>query len=438
MKRNYFSLICCVFLLCTTLLYSQEKWIRVLLRVFPENYALNINGEVLVPEYSEGEKDFYKLPAGLTTVVLSAEGYKNLSFETEILEGSVIEEKLEPLDSRIHLITEIATGGRPKSVAFTPDGRYFLSALLGDTGVDVFKTWDFTYWGRIQFPENIADRVGFVEIAFAPERREILVSQMTTNMVHIIDLDDFAYITSIETGGIGSKVIILSGNEEKAYVSNWWSNNISVIDMDERKVLHKIKVEGIPRGLALSPDNNLLYVCLYDTGNIQVIDLQSNRVYVTIHLGPGAKRHAITDPRRGRLYVSDMFWGDVFVLNLENYQLLKRVHIGQKLNTIQLTPDGKYLFVSSRGRNNSETYLKEGPEFGKVFVIDTETMEIIDWVWGRDQPTGLDISPDGRLMVFSDFRDDNLEVYHISRLLEWKWGTEQESRRGKKLFQLMP
>ena len=81
---------------------------------------------------------------------------------------------------------------------------------------------------------------------------------------------------------------------------------------------------------------------------------------------------------------------------------------------IKKTKDKKYLFVSSRGPNNRETYLKKGPKFGKIYVIDTEKMKIVDWVWGKNQPTGLDISPDGKYLAFSNFLDNEIEVYRIN------------------------
>jgi sugar lactone lactonase YvrE len=46
-------------------------------------------------------------------------------------------------------------------------------------------------------------------------------------------------------------------------------------------------------------------------------------------------------------------------------------------------------------------------------MLDTETLTLIERVWGRNQPTGLDVSPDGKLMVFTDFLDNNLQLYWL-------------------------
>jgi len=80
-----------------------------------------------------------------------------------------------------------------------------------------------------------------------------------------------------------------------------------------------------------------------------------------------------------------------------------------------MSPDGKYIFASSRGRNNAVDYLLPGPDFGAVYMLNAQDLTVIDKVWGRNQPTGLAVSPDGKLLVFTDFLDANLELYRIER-----------------------
>ena len=94
-------------------------------------------------------------------------------------------------------------------------------------------------------------------------------------------------------------------------------------------------------------------------------------------------------------------------------KLEKAVHVGPNINTICLSQDGKYLFASSRGRNNPDDYTIPGPDFGTVSLLSTKDLAVIDRVWGRNQPTGLAVSPDNNYLIFSDFLDDNLELYRI-------------------------
>ena len=131
----------------------------------------------------------------------------------------------------------------------------------------------------------------------------------------------------------------------------------------------------------------------------------------------GAKRHLVVDPVRGRLYASDMDRGSVFAVALDGYRLLTEIPVGQKTNTIKLSPDGRWLYVSTRGPNNAVDYERKGPGFGEFLVIDTDTLVVVERHWGGNQPTGLAVSPDGRLVVFTDFLDHRVEVYRREELL---------------------
>jgi DNA-binding beta-propeller fold protein YncE len=91
----------------------------------------------------------------------------------------------------------------------------------------------------------------------------------------------------------------------------------------------------------------------------------------------------------------------------------KFVDVDEKPNTIDLTPDGKMLFVSCRGENNEKSYYIPGPEWGSILVFDTATGKPLDALIAGNQPTALDVSDDGKLLIFSDFLDNRLRVYEI-------------------------
>ena len=171
---------------------------------------------------------------------------------------------------------------------------------------------------------------------------------------------------------------------------------------------------GIPRGMVFSGDGRRLYVCLFDTGDIDVIDCRRYEVADTLRLGPGAARHIATDGPCETLYVTDMYNGTVTSLSMATGAVLRKRFVGANPNTLALTPDGSRVLVSVRGRNNRETYLREGPEYGRIVMLDAKTLDILDWTWGRNQPTGLAVSPDGRILAFTDFLDASVEVYRFS------------------------
>ena len=70
------------------------------------------------------------------------------------------------------------------------------------------------------------------------------------------------------------------------------------------------------------------------------------------------------------------------------------------------------LYVSNRGRNGP-CYCAPGPEWGSVLAIDAASGRILDAMVGGNQTTGLEVSPDGRTLAFSDFLDNRVHLYTV-------------------------
>jgi YVTN family beta-propeller protein len=344
----------------------------------------------------------------------SAEGYRSIEYTSGALpvKNGLAQIKLENEGGVLERIGEYATGAQPKSAYWSPDGRRLFVPLLDQHGVDVFRLeQSLVFEKRLSVPGSRA--VGFVEAMIDERRRELWVSNMVENKVHIFNLDTLDYKMAIGTGGVLPKVIVQNPAGNLRLVSNWVSHDISVINSETKVLIRRIPVGGTPRGMAFSPDGGLLYAAIYDEPVIAVVDMKENKVSKRFRLyeGMGAVRHVIY--RDDKLYVSDMYRGTVNILNASTGALLVSKRIGPNINTIILSPDGRRIFASSRGRNNPDDYTLPGPEFGAVYMLNANDLTVEERVWGRNQPTGLAVSPNGRYLAFTDFLDANLELYVI-------------------------
>jgi YVTN family beta-propeller protein len=427
-----------------------------MLRIFPQDAQVYADGNALVPGRWQGYYRYYQVPGDSRSLVFTADGYESavLSIgeshslseaggfipvrmsgdDTGILS---IELKLERAasESSLHRLAIMDSGTKPKSVEFSPDGSRMYVAQLDGNGLDVYDVATLSHLGEIRLSPPQRDSRGFVEIAFRPGSGEIWISQMTTGEVHILDIGAQTPLASLRTGGSWSKVICFSPDGSYVFVSNWLSEDVSVISAADRRLLGRIPVGTVPRGLAISPDGTKLFVSDYEGGRVFRYDIEflssadsdsdgdaaalsgiiaSARPALTMGGAPGAKRHIVISPRRNRIFVSDMYHGMIFAYSLSDGTLENSVYVGPKLNTIALDPQEKYLYISSRGMNNPETYLIPGPDFGRVYVMDLDGMQVVDWIWGGNQPTGLAVSPDGTRLAFTNFLDDRLEIYDIS------------------------
>jgi DNA-binding beta-propeller fold protein YncE len=378
---------------------------------------------------------------GPGTIRLEAAGYTGKNLHTGEIPGLLrdgqLQIKLEREGGTAEYLREIPTGRQPKSAYFSPEGDRLFVPLLGQRGVDVFRFAG----GAVSDPASAASAPGvpggapdpgptlrfekqltvpgsgasgFVEALCDGKRRELWVSNMEENRVHLFDLDTLEYKRSLDTGGLMPKVIAQSPSGDITVVSNWLSRNISVFDSATKERLALIPAGGTPRGMAFSPDGGTLYAAIFDEPLIAVIDMAAKKTTAAWRLyeGAGAARHVLYS--EGKLFVSDMYRGNVCVLDAATGKLVRAVRVGSNINTIVLAPGGKRLYASSRGRNNPEDYTKPGPEFGALYILRPADLSLEEKVWGRNQPTGLAVSPGGRYLVFTDFLDDNLELYRIA------------------------
>jgi DNA-binding beta-propeller fold protein YncE len=343
---------------------------------------------------------------GRLTVTLTRPGYNPLTEHLDLDRDRAVHRWLDPSGLLHHKVGVVHTGPAPKQVAFTPDGREIWLSLLGGHGLQVFDRATLRRTGDVRLGSH-----GAVEVVFTRDGRTVYASQMETASVFEIDRRNHRVRRQLPTKGVWSKVMALSADERTMYVANWVSNDVSEIDLTSGRVRRLLPTVRTPRGLYPTADGRRLYVAGYARGELASIDLATGRSTVLLHTG-GAMRHLVADSVRGLLYADDMATDEVFVVDLRTSTVRKLAGTGHTPNTIDLSPDGRVLYVSDRGRNGSNYYLP-GPEWGSVLAIDTRTGRILDAIVGGNQPTGLDVSPDGRTLAYSDFLDDRMTLYAI-------------------------
>jgi len=410
MPRKLFGFVL-VLLIFTTPVWAQ---ISFTLKSAPEDLDVYFNNELIRPLSSAaGHRNYRIANAGILR--FSAEGYDTIEYHSDVLpvRNGIVGIKLEITNGMAEYRGEYATGRQPKSVYFSPNGQWLFVPLLENNGIDVFSMTGelLRYERRLTVPGSRA--VGFVEAMFDEARREIWFSNFEDNRVHIYDLDTLEYKMSSSTGGVLSKVITQSNDGRITVVSNWVTMCISVFDSDTKQMLRRIRVGGTPRGMAFSPDDSLLYVAIYDAPLIIVVDMARNTIVQRFRFatGHGAARHVIY--WEDKLYVSDMGQGTVNILDPATGTLLRSAYVGPNINTIALSPDGQYIAAASRGINNPIDYTRPGPDFGAVYILRADDLSLQEKIWGRNQPTGLSFSPDGRFLAFTDFLDQNLQFYRF-------------------------
>ena len=343
---------------------------------------------------------------GRLRLTLARPGYNRLSEQLALDRDRSVHRWLDPAGLLHHKLGVLKTGPAPKQVAFTPDGRELWVTLLGGHGVQVFDRATLRRKAEVRLGQH-----GAVEVVFSRDGSTVYASQMESASVFEIDRRTHRVRRQLPTKGVWSKVMALSSDERTMYVANWVSNDVSEIDLASGRVRRLLPTVRTPRGLYPTQDGRRLYVAGYDGGELTSIDLRTGRSSTLLRTG-GAMRHLAADPDRGLLYADDMGTNEAFVVDLRTSKVRRLARTNSTPNTIDVTPDGRVLYVSNRGRNGSNYYLP-GPEWGSVLAIDTGTGRVLDAIVGGNQPTGLDVSPDGRILAYSDFLDNKVTLYAV-------------------------
>lgn len=315
-------------------------------------------------------------------------------------------------DLKGQLTTHILNFGHvnsPKGVAFNLAATeiWVTSLMNSRSGVSVFSVVSGDRLKDISL-----DGYGGVEVIFSEDGQYAYVSQMETGKVFEIDANIKEVVRVFNTGSVWTKVMDISADGKTLFTSNWSGDDVSEIDLETGELRRKIPVVRTPRGIYATEDGKTLYIAGFEKGEIQKIDLLTGEKTVIFKSGR-AMRHIVADEERGVLFISDMGKRVIFKVNMETDEVTVFAKTDANPNTIALTPDKRVLIVSCRGRNNPISYYRPGPEWGSILLFDTQTGKMLDAIVAGNQPTALDISSDGSLLVFSDFLDARLKLYKI-------------------------
>lgn len=375
------------------------------IRVYPSDAAAEIAVTDASGSAITSEGGFEGNLLGEVALEVEAEGYRRESHVIAPEQEGTYEVFLDPPDQVVDRTMAFATGAGPKQVAFTPDGEELWVTVLAGAGVEVYDPETGEELATIDLPE-----AGSVEVIFDSSGETAWVSQMETATVYEVDVEGHRVRRELDTGGSWTKVMTLSPDETRLWASNWVSNDVSEFDPATGEMVRRLPTVTTPRGLVTDEAGSRLFVAGYDAGEIQMLDLDAGEGEV-IHATGGAMRHLVRSP--DLVYASDMARDAVFTVHPATLEVSEFAVTDRLPNTIDVSPGGELLAVSNRGRNHPETYHLPGPEWGSVLLYDTSDGELLDAIVGGNQPTGLDVSPDGEWLAYSDFLDDRVTVLSL-------------------------
>lgn len=257
----------------------------------------------------------------------------------------------------------------PEHIYITKDNGTIYIGLSTFSGVAVFDIANEKITRIISMP-------GAVSGVVLDEKENILYAGSRNNrdQIYVYDLINGKEEASISIA-YGIEELVISNNNRLLFAANKFTNNISVIDLENQKEISRIEVVREPVALSVSPDEKMLAVA-----NLLPVQSAMDK------------------------YIS----ANVSLIEIENRTVVKNVVLPNgsfALKDILFSNDGKFIYVTHLiGRFNVLTsQIEKGwINTNAISIIDVKTQELyttvlLDDIYkGAANPCGLEISEDNK------------------------------------------
>jgi len=200
--------------------------------------------------------------------------------------------------------------------------------------------------------------------------------------------------------------IDVSPDGKRAYVANSGSANLSVIDLEQRKVLNYISTGNGSNLARVTPDGKLAIVALRDEDAIAVVDVEKLAVRSKVKICAKPVEMAIV-PDSSKVFVACSESKQVGVVELKSDKddksadkLLTLLDVGKTPIHLVAKPDGGEVFVCNYDGSSVSALTTNSNEVSNTFPIG-------------DRPARALVAPDNSLLYVANFGSDSVAVYNI-------------------------
>ena len=301
------------------------------------------------------------------------------------------------IDASNTVIDTIFVGDAPFDVVFSPDGTYAYVTNSAASTISVVTVSPATPISVTppEFSTGTAGTDGDAPqgVALSLDGGHAFVTNFDSGTVSVINTVSNAIEETIDVED-GANGVVLSRDGAHAYVANTDSDSVSVIDADTFDVITTIAVGDAPWNLAVNPDGSRVYVA---NGNdtVSVIDTRTNTVIGSLNTDDPID--IAFSPDGTRAYVTNFSDDAVTVFDATTYNVLTTITVGDAPTGVAVSPDGTRVYVTNTASDS-------------VTVIDGDTNEVLTTVNVGDFSADVAVSGDGIYVYVTNFGSDTMSV----------------------------
>lgn len=197
---------------------------------------------------------------------------------------------------------------------------------------------------------------------------------------------------------------VKSADEKRLYVTLYKSGKVAVVDAEGFKLVSTVDAGENPVRVAIQPDGGLLWAGNDapegKEGGVTAIDPATLKKVATFPTGKGHHELAFSGDSR-HLYVTNRADGTVTVIDTQAREKIGQIGIGG-------TPIS--LGYSSLSRS---VYVADG-QSGTVFAVDGGKNEVVGKIQARPGLGPMRVTPDGRWLLVLNSREDAVHIFDAS------------------------
>ncbi len=194
--------------------------------------------------------------------------------------------------------------------------------------------------------------------------------------VYRINTKTFEIEKVIEVGSV-PKYIKATSDNKYVLVSNWTSGDLSIIDVNSNEELKSIYLGRFPRGIAIDSKDKFAYVALMGSTKVARIDLEDFSVQWITGVG-NRPRHLCISPDDKYLYASINHDRKVVKIDLAKDATVATCYTGSHPRSMELSANGQFLYVVNYYSN-------------KLSKIDCQSFKLVEEARTNSKPIGITV-----------------------------------------------
>ena len=227
-----------------------------------------------------------------------------------------------------------------------------------------------------------------------------IMDNRTFEMTKVLEHPDFSFPHGLGITNDGKKLFMASTYSEKIFVINTETDEIENVFPTHQKYSHMI---------SFAPNNEKVYVPNIGSHNVTIIDTVKEEIITHIPVGKGPEGVAV-HPNGRDLYVANQEEDTLYVINTDTYELKHKRRLGRVPVRLVFSPDGKYALIPNR-------------ESGDLSIIETEHRlkgEVRPWEVKRIRvgvwPGGTVFNETGSFAYVANNKTNDISVINMASL----------------------